>query len=214
MTATYKKSLPFSSSVLVLSYIWPVGVFPRGPLGRWVPREAAVINQGLVGGCYLWGLWPAPPLRSPLFTFGIEVSLRRMGPGSGRWEGWRRQQKQRLFELKAAPPPPSASSCSSLWSLSSFLALAWGLLHPSLISLSLSLSTDPLRGETLPVWGVQSPVPYPLLATAPPAYSQQWVSLRHLHRSPKREQNNKRVKKQTVIQTTRPVISHRCVSVF
>lgn len=29
-------------------------------------------------------------------------------PDSGRWEGRRRQQKQRLFELKAAPPPLSA----------------------------------------------------------------------------------------------------------
>lgn len=36
-------------------------------------------------------------------------------------------------------------------------------------------STDPLRRKTLPVWGVQSSVPHPLLPAASPAHPQQWV---------------------------------------
>lgn len=40
-----------------------------------------MINQGLVGCCYLWGLWAFPPLRFPVFTFGIELSLRQICGG-------------------------------------------------------------------------------------------------------------------------------------
>lgn len=90
----------FFCFLLILCYIWPVGVFPRGPLGRWVPRVAAVINQGLVGGCYLWGLWPAPPLRSPLFTFGIEVSLRRMARTQGGGKGGGGNKNRDSLNLK------------------------------------------------------------------------------------------------------------------
>lgn len=55
----------------------------------------AVINQALVGGCYLWGLWLAPPLSSPVFTFGIEVSLRQIGRARRGVEGWGGGQKNR-----------------------------------------------------------------------------------------------------------------------
>lgn len=62
----------------------------------------AVINQALVGGCYLWGLWLAPPLSSPVFTFGIEVSLRQIGRARRGVEGWGGgPEKQKHFELKA-----------------------------------------------------------------------------------------------------------------
>lgn len=56
-----------------------------------------MINQGLVGCCYLWGLWAFPPLRFPVFTFGIELSLRQIWGGGDR----RVSQKQKHFESKA-----------------------------------------------------------------------------------------------------------------
>lgn len=66
-----------------------------------VPSKAriiskAVINQGLVGGCYLWGLWSAPPLRFTMFTFGIEVSLRQIGGG----REWGSRKNRSTLNLK------------------------------------------------------------------------------------------------------------------
>lgn len=42
---------------------------------RWLWRPISQSHRWLD----LWGLWPAAPLRSPMFTLGIEVSLRRTG---------------------------------------------------------------------------------------------------------------------------------------
>lgn len=51
-----------------------------------------MINQGLVGCCYLWGLWAFPPLRFPVFTFGIELSLRQICGGWGGTDGCRKNR--------------------------------------------------------------------------------------------------------------------------
>lgn len=78
----------------------------------------AVINQGLVGGCYLWGLWPAPPLRSPVFTFGIEVSLRQIGRA-------RRGGGGRKTEALWTQSPPSCLCSSGQRTRSAAGPFAW-----------------------------------------------------------------------------------------
>lgn len=69
---------------------------------RWLRRTINQSHRWLD----LWGLWPAAPLRSSVFTLGIEVSLRRTGR-PWRWgKGDSRKNRSTLnFKpLWAAPP--------------------------------------------------------------------------------------------------------------